>query len=205
MDYKGLKHIRKVPRSEAFVMVVVLLLTSFWNLIYAVAIGLVLASILFMKKISDVTDEKTEVSPIKDFSSELPWSDEGNIMQEVGNKIYIKHLDGPLFFGFTSKFGELVQSISKDVEMVIMRMDRVPYIDQSGLYAMEDAILDLEKRQGKTVLFTGLHGQPLEMFESIDIIPDHIEEEHLFEDFESCAQWIKKELNSKYISDHIAS
>ena len=43
-------------------------------------------------------------------------------------------------------------------------MDKVPYVDQSGLYAMEDAILDLTS-EGVTVVFTDIHGQPLDMFE----------------------------------------
>ena len=76
-------------------------------------------------------------------------------------------------------------------------MDRVPYMDQSGLYAMEDAIMDLEN-QGIRVVFTGVHGQPKVMLERIKIIPGLVEDEDVFEDFESCAKWLEG-----YLRDNI--
>jgi SulP family sulfate permease len=59
-------------------------------------------------------------------------------------------------------------------------MDRVPYIDQSGLYALENAVLDLSKR-GVKVILTAVKEQPLDKLTSIDIVPDLIPEEHIFE------------------------
>ena len=189
MDYKGLRHIRQLPNSEVVVMFLVIFLTVFVGLIEAVAIGLVLASILFMKKISDVIDHRTKTAPLLQFSREMPWVDEGDILEKMGSRVYIKHLDGPLFFGFASRFQDMVKAIP-DIDVVVIRMGKVPYVDQSGLYAMEDAILDLQAQDIK-VVFTKLHGQPLDMFENFDIIPDLIPERYNFKDFESCYKWLE--------------
>ncbi|MCB0569549.1 MAG: SulP family inorganic anion transporter [Phaeodactylibacter sp.] len=188
IDYKGIRHIREVPRSDALVMIAVLLLTVFVDLLIAVGVGMVLSSLLFMKKISDVVEHKTQSAPLKDYSREVPWSDEGDIISQVGNKVYIKHLDGPLFFGFASRFQELVKALP-DIKVVVMRMDRVPYVDQSGLYAMEEAVQDL-LGQGIVVAFTGLHGQPKDMFERIRLVPGLISDAFIFDTFEECVNWL---------------
>ena len=104
-------------------------------------------------------------------------------------RVYIKHLDGPLFFGFASRFQDMIKALPK-IKTVVIRMDRVPYVDQSGLYAMEEAIQELQE-QGILVVFTGLHGQPLDMFKRINLIPGLVSEEYLFETFEECVNWLK--------------
>ena len=71
------------------------------------------------------------------------------------------------------------------------------YMDQSGLYAMEDVLQDL-KRNGISVLFVNVLDQPKYMMERIDIIPDLIPREHLFEDFKGCLQWVVANVEDKY-------
>ncbi len=194
MDYKGLKHIRQLPMSEVAVMLIVLLITVFYDLIAAVAIGMVLASILFMKKIADFIDHRTKTAPLEEFSLEIPWSDEGDTMAKFGKKVYIKHLDGPLFFGFASRFQDMIKALP-NLKIVIIRMDRVPYVDQSGLYAMEDAVMYLQG-QGIKVVFTDVHGQPKDMLETFKIIPELVDEKYCFKDFAACSQWLETELKS---------
>jgi len=194
VDYKGLRHLTSVPRADAIVMLVVLFLTVFVDLLIAVAVGMVLSSILFMKKISDVVDHKTHTAPLKDFSREVPWQDEGDIIERIGDRVYIKHLDGPLFFGFASRFQDMIKAIP-DIEVVVIRMDRVPYVDQSGLYAMEEAILEL-RLLDIAVVFTNLHGQPLDMFKAINLVPGLVPEDHSFPDFQSCTEWLENYLQA---------
>lgn len=198
IDYKGFRHITSIPRTDAVIMVVVLLLTVFVGLLEAVAIGMVMAALLFMKSIADVIDHRTNTAPLKNFAREIPWRDEGDIVDRVGQQVYIKHLDGPLFFGFASRFQEMISALP-NIKVVIIRMDRVPYIDQSGLYAMEDAIVDLES-QGIRVVFTGLKGQPKTMLERIKIIPGLVPPEDIFENFADCANWLES-----YLQDNIDS
>lgn len=203
MDYKGLRHIRLVPISEVVVMFIVLGLTVFVGLIEAVAIGLILACILFMKEISDVVDLRTTSTPLQKFSRDIPWVDEGNIVERMGDYVYIKHLDGPLFFGFAQRFQELIKNLP-EVKVVIIRMDKVPYVDQSGAYAMEDAIIDLQT-QGITVVFTDIHGQPLNLFESLSLIPELVPSEYCFKDFQSCLEWLEGFLKNEIDSSRVSS
>ena len=195
MDYKGLKHIPQLPKSEVFVMLLVIFLTVFVGLIEAVAIGMILSSLLFMKKISDVVEDRTQTVPLQEFSREMPWMDEGDIIEKVGEEVYIKHLDGPLFFGFASRFQDMVKALP-NIKVVVMRMDKVPYVDQSGLYAMEDAVMGLHD-QGIKVIFTGLHGQPKDMFDSFSLVPGLVEAAYSFEDFGSASKWLEDFLKVK--------
>ena len=190
IDAKGLKHLLIVPRSDAFVLVLVLLITTFGNLIYAVAIGVILASVLFMKRSGDIAEKGTSGSTLADFKGEQPWDDERKLFDEFKNSIYVKHLYGPLFFGFTSHFLKLFKNLDGGIKVLIIRMDRVPYIDQTGLYAMEETLFDLRKK-GLQVIIIGLQSQPRHMFQSIDIIPDLIPEEHIFETMENGFAWLK--------------
>jgi sulfate permease, SulP family len=186
MDYKGLKAIPYMPRTEVIIMLVVLVLSSVWNLVYAVGIGLIIASLMFMKKIGDLTAERSNVMALK----EDEWPDEFVINQKLLEDVFIKHIKGPLFFGSTSDFQNLAKQIPKTATIVIIRLDRMQYIDQSGLYAMEDVLSDLIK-SGKTVALVGILKQPKYMLETIDIIPDLVSKDFLFEDFENCLNWIK--------------
>ncbi|MCB0667617.1 MAG: SulP family inorganic anion transporter [Saprospiraceae bacterium] len=196
MDYKGLRHIGQWPKSEVLVMLLVLFLTVFVGLIEAVVVGLILSSILFMKTIADVVDHRTKSAPLVEFSREIPWRDEGDIVSRIGNKIYIKHLDGPLFFGFASRFQDMIKALP-EIEVVIIRMDKVPFLDQSGLYAVEDAIMDLQAL-GIKVVFTDLHGQPKEMFDRFNIYGKLVDEKYFFPDFESCAHWLETYLKENH-------
>jgi SulP family sulfate permease len=190
IDYKGIRNIRAIPRSDAIIMMAVLVLTVFVGLLEAVAIGMLLASILFMKAISDVVEHRTVSAPLTSYSSEIPWSDEVGLLEKVGSKVYIKHLDGPLFFGFASRFQEM-SKVMPGVKVVVFRMKKVPYIDQSGMLAMEEAVLDLQ-RQGITVAMTGLQQQPKAMLEGIKLIPNILPNHLVFKNFDACADWLRE-------------
>ncbi len=196
MDYKGLKAIPYLPKDvkigplkfsmEVVIMLTVMALSTFWNLVYAVGIGLVIASLMFMKKIGDLTAERSDVKPLK----EEAWADEADFPDKLKEEVFIKHLKGPLFFGSTSDFQQLTKQIPDTASYVILRLGRMQYMDQSGLYAMEDMLLDL-KSKNIEVLFVNLLEQPRYLMERIDIIPDFVPEERIFKSFNKCVNWIK--------------
>lgn len=192
LDYKGFKHINKVPKADAAIMVIVLLVTVFMDLLVAVAIGMVMAAFLFMKKMSDIAEERTRITDMNELQREEGWSDE-EMPENVRNNVLVKHLDGPLFFGFASGFTEKVATL-KDIKFVIIRMKKVPFIDQTGLYALEDAILSLEQK-GIQVLLTSLEDQPRIQMEKINIIPGLISKDNVFEKFSDCVEWLKDKCN----------
>ena len=198
MDYKGLKAIPSLPKdmklgpiklsSEVLIMLVVLVLSSVWNLVYAVGVGLVIASLMFMKKMGDLTGERSDVTTLKE---EKAWADEKDFPQNLREEVFIKHLKGPLFFGTTSEFQQLSNQIPNTAKIVIMRLGRTQYMDQSGLYAMEDVLQELNKNK-VTVLMVNVLRQPKYMMERIDIIPDFIPREHIFANFKECLEWVRQ-------------
>ncbi|WP_425234971.1 SulP family inorganic anion transporter [Ulvibacterium sp.] len=204
MDYKGLRAIPNLPKdikigplklsSEVVIMLVVLVLSTFWNLVYAVGIGLVIASLTFMKKIGDLTAERSD---IKSLEKEKAWADESSFPRNLQEEVFIKHIKGPLFFGSTNDFQLLADQIPETASYVIIRLDRMQYMDQSGLYAMEDVLQELNKNK-VTVLFVDLQQQPRYMMERIDIIPDFIPEEQIFDNFKECNAWIKQHVQDIY-------
>lgn len=189
MDYKGLNTLSKIPKTEVAVMIVVLLLSVFWNLVYAVGIGLVLASLFFMKKMGDIAKNDARVSTI---SKEKAWKDETQLSDSFKENVFIKHLSGPLFFGFTSEFVNIAKQIPKSASILIIRMDRVPYIDQSGLFALEDVLLDLNEKEIE-ILIVGMQSQPKYLMKTIGIIGKLIPEERTFDEFAACRAFIIEE------------
>lgn len=194
MDYKGLRAIPFMPRTEVIILIVVLVLSSIWNLVYAVGIGLVIASLMFMKKIGDLTAASFNV---KSLQKEASWKDEKSFPKGLKEEVFIKHLEGPLFFGSTAKFTETAKQIPTTASTLVIRLDKVPYIDQSGLYALESIIIDLVQKD-KAVLLVGMDQQPRYMMERIDIIPDLIPEEQIFDTFEECISWMKLNVKDEY-------
>lgn len=190
VDFKGLKHLAKVPKADGAVLVLVLLITTFGSLIHAVGIGVTLACLLFMKKSGDIGEKGLEVGSLADIDGSKPWQDEKEFYETYKNKVIIKHLYGPLFFGFTSYFKDQIEALPNGIRAVIIRMDRVPYIDQSGLYTLEDIIFDL-RQQKIEVLLVGLKEQPTDMLKGIDIIPNLIPEEDIFENIEESFAYLK--------------
>ena len=189
IDYKGLRHIKSVPRTDAVVMLIVLGMTVFVDLIQAVATGLILSSILFMKQMSDQLSSEVKILPIKENCRQW-WKE--NIPDSIAEKIYVKHFPGPIFFGFAPALQAMADSLP-DVRVVVFRMMNVPYIDQTGLYALEEVVLSLEKRN-IAVVITGLKNQPYRMLQRINLVPGLIPENYLFDKVEDCIQWLGEKL-----------
>lgn len=185
IDYKGLRHLKHIPRADAAVLLIVMAMTVFGNLIHAVGVGVVLASILFMKKMSDLVEARSRVDALID----PPWPDEEKALQAHAGQVSIKHMYGPLFFGSASGFQDLARKVAADARLLVIRMEQVPYVDQSGLYALEQVVLDL-RRKGTIVALTGVQEQPLAMLRDLKIVPDLVGDDLLFADMASVTAWL---------------
>lgn len=190
IDFKGFKDLLKIPRADAVVLIIVFLITVFVDLLTAVGIGMVIACVLFMKRASDLVEGGYSSSEMTNFDKESPWEDEGGMPQEIRHKIYVQRLNGPIFFGTINRFQEVMHDIPDEVKIVIIRMRLVSFMDQSGLYAMETAIKDLQKK-GMTVLMTIIQPQPLYMLKTMKVIPELIPEAHTFKTFEDCTDFLR--------------
>ena len=197
MDYKGLKAIPVMPKdislgpiklsSEVLIMLVVLFLSTFWDLIFAVGIGLLISCLMFMKLMGDSTAKRSSFDGLRqDF-----WPDEKGFPEELKDNVFIKHIKGPLFFGYTAEFQEMCKQIPESATSVVIRLSRMQYMDQTGLYVMEDVLKDL-KLKGVSVILVGLLDQPRRMMEKINLIPDSVSPKDMYETFEEYLKEIAK-------------
>ena len=200
MDYRGLKAIPDLPKdikflklgisSEVIILLVVMLLATFWNLVYAVGIGLVIASLMFMKKIGDATASHSKLSAV----SKEKLSDDTKLVDLDGDgspDIAIKQVMGPLFFGSADGFQKLAKKIPDAAKIIIFRFDTMNYIDQSGLYALEEILVDLSSHD-KEIYFVNLQKQPKYMMQRVNLVPKLVPEEHIFERINQCFSLIKE-------------
>jgi len=183
IDRRGFSHILKVPRSDAFLTVFVLVLTVATDLIIAVGAGLIVASFVFMKKISDIAERQTTLTPVVD----EPWADELAIPDAIRNKLFIKHVEGPVFFGFASQFLDIARQAMARSRLLVLRMDRVSYMDQTGVYALDDALTGLIAA-GVRVLVVGVSVAHVDLLETLQVIPAIVPESDVFSDFDALKQ-----------------
>jgi len=155
---------------------------------------MILASLLFMKKMGDIAERETQVGHAKDFE-ELLTIEKTQLRPNIGKDIYVKNLYGPLFFGFSSHFQDLVNAVP-DVKMVIIGMEKVPFIDQSGVFAIEDSFVYLKSR-GIELKIVGLQNQPKRVLSYTKVIPDIIPEEDIYEDWATLIFWLNNNLDDK--------
>lgn len=194
IDFKGFKDLLKIPRADAVVLIVVFLVTVFVDLLTAVGIGMVIACVLFMKRASDLVEGGYSSQEMTNFDKESPWNDEGGMPDTVKHSIYIQRLNGPIFFGTINKFKQVMTDVPTDARIVIIRMRLVSFMDQSGLYAMETAIKDIQSR-GATVLMTIIQPQPMYMLRRMNVIPAIVPENHTFKTFEDCTEYLRNLLS----------
>lgn len=190
LDLEGLKHIFKIPKSDAFILILVIILTVFVDLLQAVGIGMILASLVFMKKASIMVEENSSLTKVDKYDREIPWDDESGLALNQWESVYIKRFDGPMFFGVAAKMLDRVNKIPEDARVIIFRMKRVPWMDQSGLHAFEQVVKEMEK-MGIIVVLTMTQAQPLSLFLKTRLVPDIIPEKHMFESIEDCSRWLK--------------
>jgi SulP family sulfate permease len=149
----------RMPRADAAIMMGTFLITIVFNLAAAIVVGLLLSSAIFMRRMSDMAHVEL-VDPTKD---EHPFGH--NVReQDIPEGVVIYSIDGPFFFGAADRFQETMARVAKAPKVVILRMRAVPYLDATGLNALEDAITGLHKR-GTKVFLSGIQVQPLDLME----------------------------------------
>ena len=198
IDFKGFKDLLKIPRADAVVLLAVFFITVFVDLLTAVGIGMVIACVLFMKRASDLVEGGYSSQEMTNFDKESPWADEGGMPDTVAHSIYIQRLNGPIFFGTINKFKEVMGTIPESARIVIIRMRLVSFMDQSGLYAMEETIKDIQSR-GAQVIMTIIQPQPMYMLRKMKVIPELVPEDHTFTTFEDCTAYLRSALDNKSI------
>ena len=196
MDYKGLRAWPQMENHAKLILVLVLLLTVFWQLVYAVFIGLILAASIFLKRMSDSTAE----AAMKDnmFSTRrgvFKWAEGSDVPIEIQEKVVFETLNGPLFFGMTSEFKNLMSEL-KDIHVLVLSMKNVPFIDQSGTFALESAVNELHKNH-VLVMLVGMNKQVSKQLGKMHVVPELVPERYTFAMFKDCAEFLKEMLKSE--------
>lgn len=189
IDFAGFRDLKFIPRADAFVLVVVFLVTVFVDLLTAVGIGMMIACALFMVRMGNLVEGHYAQEELRDAEDKNPWEDGIELPAELKHKVYVQLMDGPLFFGSITLFQEMMQKVPHDVKCVIIRMKHVEFMDQSGLYAIRTAITDLQSR-GVQVILTHILPQPRYMLEKMQVVPDLVPENHIFGQFRDCTKWL---------------
>ncbi|MDG2311972.1 MAG: SulP family inorganic anion transporter, partial [Flavobacteriales bacterium] len=192
MDYRGLKTLPKMEMSEKIILLTVLILTVFWQLVFAVAVGLVMAALVFLKRFSDTSGNDVSITSLADIVKDN-WIDGINVDSEVVKKVYFKDFSGPIFFGIIEEFKNSVLRLP-DIDYLIIRLEKVAFIDQSGLYALEETLLDLQK-SNVVIVISGPNQNVVDQLSNVHIIPDFVSESHIFHDDEKLRVWLNEEMS----------
>lgn len=146
--------IKTSPKSDILVLVLTFGLTVVFDLVVAIEVGLVLAALLFMKRMSDVA----HVHAWKDAHDPALENQADLILKEIPKHTLVYEIDGPMFFGAAEKFMNF--PMAKDAEVLILRMRNVPAMDVSGLRAIESVQQQCVKHN-VTLILSHVCKQPL--------------------------------------------
>lgn len=147
-DARHFAHVLRVaPASDVLVLLTCFGLTVVFDMTIAVTVGVVLAAMLFMRRMADLTHTKLTAGEHLNLVAPLP---PGVLLYEVG---------GPLFFGAAEKAMRAIEELPARPQAVILSMQNVPVMDVTGLVALESAIQDVQAA-GATVLLVGVQEQP---------------------------------------------
>jgi len=147
------------PRSDAAVLLTTFFLTLLIDLTVGIGVGMVLASFLFMRRMSEVTDVRHITDDLDDDGDELEDVDQIST-RAVPAGIEVYEIDGPFFFGAAEKFKDVLAEVFRKPKVLIIRMRHVPAIDSTGLNVLRDLIR--RTRHDRTlVLISELQSQPL--------------------------------------------
>ena len=179
------------PRSDALVMLSTFLLTALVDLTTGIGVGMVLASFLFIKRMSEVTGV-TLIS--QEFQDTRPSSDHSGAIyrRQVPKGVEVYEINGPFFFGAAEKFKDTLSEVSKKPRVLIVRMRNVPAIDSTGMHALRD-LVRRTRRDGTRVLLSDLHDQPLLALERSGLLAE-IGEDNLCRDIDDALAAAKARL-----------
>ncbi|HEV3415294.1 MAG TPA: sulfate permease [Pirellulales bacterium] len=159
------RSILRAPLSDAAVLLATFGLTVFTDLTVGVGVGMVLASLLFMKRMADVSNISAITREFDERDEELGDLKDPNAVasRELPKGVEVYEVNGPLFFGVADRLKDTLNTLERPPKVFILRMRRVPAVDASGIHALEEFHAKC-KRQGTVLLLSGVHAQPLTAF-----------------------------------------
>jgi len=140
--------VRRAPKPDVAVLLLTFFLTVLVDLVVAVNVGVILAALLFMRRMADAVSVTSQTDA-------LARSDSGVAAPSVPNGVVVYSIEGPFFFGAAEKLERTLAHIQRGASTLVLRMGNVPFVDATGMSAIEEMIADFQ-RHGATVLLVEL-------------------------------------------------
>lgn len=165
--WRTFKALLRNPRSDVAVLLITFFLTVVFDLTVAIEVGLLIACVLFLKRVM----ETTEISVIRDEIDPSAGTDltlhEEHLTVPEGVEVY--EINGPYFFGIATKFEELMAQMGDRPKVRVIRMRKVPFIDSTGLHNLT-TLCEMSRREKIEVVLSGVNEQVHGALERADII-----------------------------------
>ena len=145
----------KNPKSDVTVLIITFLLTIIFDLTVAIEVGLIIACLLFMRRMSETTDVKVisdEIDP--NLESELSSGNLEHLTIPQGVEVY--EINGPYFFGAGNRFEEIMASFGDRPKVRIIRMRKVPFVDSTGIHNLTNLCI-MSKKEGIRIVLSGVN------------------------------------------------
>ena len=155
--------IKHSPKSDTLVLIVTFVLTVAFDLVVAICVGIVLSTVMFMKRMSDVTDAYgwKEIDEATD-------TDNVNL-KKIPEGAMVYEITGPIFFGASNKIANVIKSSDKKV--IIIRMRSVPAIDATGIHSFE-SIIKTCRQKNITLIMSHVNNQPMKVLKKSGMYKD---------------------------------
>lgn len=185
--------VKTAPKSDIAVLFVTLILTVVFDLVVAIGVGMVMAALLFMKRMADVT----EAHAWKDIDDED--TDPDNILlKKIPKNTRVFEINGPMFFAATDKYKYVLSD--KEIDVLCIRMRNVPAIDATGVEALMRIVKRCERHNVK-VVFSHVNEQPMKVMRKAGFV-ERVGEQNFCDHIDTAlqrAEEIEKEIESKKV------
>lgn len=153
-EWRTFRSLLKNPKSDVIVLLTTFILTVLFDLTIAIEVGLLLAMLLFMRRVM----ETTKVSVRRE---KLDLSGEGEVVHEdevleIPTGVEVYEIDGPFFFGIANKFDECMKQLGDKPKVRIIRMRKVPFMDSTGLHNLE-SLCRLSMKEDIQIILSGVN------------------------------------------------
>lgn len=163
IDWNYIKRMHRAPLAGVVIMLTTLLITIFVDLIVAVAVGIVMASLLFVSRMADAQLKSAQLSSSSNGVPNLS-PEEAEILDRAEGKIVLFHMEGPLSFGSAHDITKLLLTTGEK-EVLVIDLSNVPFIDGSASFALDETIRSLHEQDDLVIVF-GAHPNVVETLHS---------------------------------------
>lgn len=178
IDWRFMTHVLRAPRTEVLIMILVLLLTALVDLITAVAVGVVVASLLFVKRMADLELANFRIITAP-HEEALLSPEEAKILAQNQGRIVFIHVDSPMSFGSANNMVRRLDRVKEfsTFQSVVLDLSNVPLIDGTAAMAVEDMLRVIQDHR-QHLFFVGMQPHVKEVLEGMGVFklirPGHI-------------------------------